>query len=163
MSTTTRTYAKIVPSRRALAIALIAFLIIAVTAGYIWIMTDQVIAPPMDPLSMVDAFHYAVNSEDVDAVLALFADDAFVTDNGLVILGRDEIRMWLMHSQRMAGTRLIMLKSELVGEKVIWFDESYKQQETYYHGSYLLKWEAIIQDGKIQSLAAIPRYWPDLK
>ena len=38
-------------------------------------------APPMDPLPMVDAFHYAINSNDIDALLVLFADDAVVIDN----------------------------------------------------------------------------------
>ena len=162
MSITTRTYAKIAPSHRALIIGLIAFLSIAVAAGYIWIMTDQVIAPPMDSLSLVTTFHNAINSDDVDAMLALFADDATVNDNGSVIEGKEDIRNWILYSQRMAGLRLSMLKPELGGEKVIWLDEAYQEHETG-RGSYLLKWEAIIRDGKIQSLAAMPRYWPDLK
>jgi hypothetical protein len=37
-------------------------------------------APPMDPLSMVDAFQYAINSDDIDALLVLFADEAVVID-----------------------------------------------------------------------------------
>jgi hypothetical protein len=119
-------------------------------------------APPMDPLSMVDVFHQTINGDDMDALLVLFSDDAVVIDNGLVIESKELIRDWAIHSQRMAGLRLTMLKSELDGEKVIWLDEAHKDQETG-HGSYLLKWEAIIRDGKIQSLAAMPRYWPDLK
>jgi len=119
-------------------------------------------APPMDPLSMVDVFHQAINSDDVDALLVLFADDAVVIDNGSVIEGMELIRDWALHSQRMAGLRLTILKSELDGEKVIWLDEAYQEHETG-HGSYLLKWEATIRKGKIQSLAAKPRYWPDLK
>ena len=119
-------------------------------------------APPMDSLSMVDAFHDAVNSEDVDAVLALFADSAVVTDNGSVILGRDEIRTWLMCSQRMAGLHLTMLHSEINGEYVIWFDTAHHGPEVE-HVLYILRWEAVIRDGEIQSLAAMPRYRPDLK
>jgi hypothetical protein len=141
---------------------LIALLSIAVAADYIWVMTDQVIAPPMDSLSLVTTFHNAINSDDVDAMLALFADDATVTDNGLVIEGKEQIQNWALHSQRMSGLRLTLLNSEMDGEKVIWFDEAYKEQEPG-HGSYLLKWEAIIQEGKIQSLASMPRYWPDQK
>jgi len=119
-------------------------------------------APPMDPLSLVTTFHNAINSDDVDAVLALFAEDAVVIDNGSVIEGKEPIRDWALYSQRMAGLRLTMLNSEIDGEKVIWLDEAYQEHETG-RGSYLLKWEAIIRDGKIQSLAAMPRYWPDLK
>jgi hypothetical protein len=119
-------------------------------------------APPMDPLSLVTTFRNAINSDDVDAVLAVFAEDAVVIDNGSVIEGKELIRDWALHSQRMAGLRLTMLKSELDGEKVIWLDEAYTEQETG-HSSYLLQWEAIIREGKIQSLAAMPRYRPDLK
>ena len=119
-------------------------------------------APPMDPLSLVDVFHQTINSDNADALLVLFADEAVVIDNGSVIEGKELIRDWALHSQRMAGLRLTMLKSELDGEKVIWLDRAYKEQETG-HSSYLLQWEAIIRDGKIQSLAAMPRYRPDLK
>jgi hypothetical protein len=62
-------------------------------------------APPMDPLSLVTTFHNAINSDDVDAVLALFADDATVNDNGSVIEGKELIRDGALHSQRTAGTR----------------------------------------------------------
>ena len=162
MSITTRTYAKIVPSRRALAIALIAFLIIAVSAGYIWIMTDQVIAPPMDSLSLVTTFHNAINREDVDTVLALFADNAIVTDNDSAIEGKADIRNWILNSQRMAGLRLTMLSVEMDMDELIWLDTAYNRPEME-HGPYLMRWEATIREGKIQSLAAMPRYRPDLK
>ena len=140
-------------------------LLIAATANLVACISPALIggdAPPMDALSMVDAFHQTINSDDVDALLVLFSDDAVVIDNGSVIEGMELIRDWALHSQRMSGLRLTILKSELDGEKVIWLDEAYQEHETG-HGSYLLKWEAIIRDGKIQSLAAMPRYWPDLK
>jgi len=59
----------------------------------------------IDPLSMVTTFHNAINSDDVDAVLAMFAEDAIVIDNGSVIEGKELIRAWALHSRRMAGTR----------------------------------------------------------
>ena len=71
-----------------------------------------------DSLKMVDAFHSAINSDNVDAVLALFADDATVTDAGAGIAGKEEIRNWVLYSQRMAGLRLTMLHSEMHGDKV---------------------------------------------
>ncbi len=48
-----------------------------------------------DPLELVNTFHSAVNSDNVDAMLALFADDATVNDNGSVIIGKEEIRNWV--------------------------------------------------------------------
>jgi len=119
-------------------------------------------APSVDPLSMVNTFHDAINSDDIDAALALFADDAVVIDNGSVIEGKEQIRDWALLSQRMAGLRLTMLNSEMDGEKVIWLDTAQNGLEVE-HVIYLLRWEAIIRDGKIQSLAAMPRYRPDLK
>ena len=92
----------------------------------------------------------------------LFADDAVVIDNGTVIEGQEPVRNWALHSQRMAGLHLIMLHCEIDGEKVIWFDTAHNGPEVD-DAQYLLQWEAIIQDGKIQSLAAMPRYRPDLK
>ena len=140
-------------------------LLIAATVNLVACISPALIrgdAAAMDPLSMVDVFHQTINGDDMNALLVLFSDDAVVIDNGLVIEGKELIRDWALHSQRMAGLRLTMLKSELDGEKVIWLDEAHEDQERG-HGSYLLKWEAIIRDGKIQSLAAMPRYWPDQK
>jgi len=119
-------------------------------------------APPMDPLSLVTTFHNAINSDDVDAVLALFADNAVVVDNGLVIEGKELIRDWALHSQRMAGLRLTLFHSEQNEENIIWLDRAHNEPEVQ-NRYYILRWEALIRDGKIQSLAAMPRYWPDLK
>jgi len=140
-------------------------LLIAATANLVACISPALIrgdAAAMDPLSTVDVFHQTLNGDDIDALLVLFADDAVVIDNGLVIEGKELIRDWALHSQWIARLRLTMLKSELEGEKVIWLDEAYEDRETG-HSSYLLQWEAIIRAGKTQSLAAMPRYWPDLK
>jgi hypothetical protein len=71
-----------------------------------------------DPLELVNTFHSAINSNNVDAVLAVFTDDATVIDDGSVLEGRDGIRNWVLYSQRMAGLRLTMLHSEMHGDKV---------------------------------------------
>ena len=110
---------------------------------------------PIDSLSMVDTFHTAVNTEDVDAVLALFAEDAVVVDGGYVMQGRDEIRNWVLYSTRMAGLRLTKLNSALDGEKVIWLDIAHDGPKVEYR-LYILRWEALIQEGKINTLTAIP-------
>ena len=142
------------------------FTIVIVTAmmlvGCISLALIPSAAPSMDPLSVVDAVHYAINSDDIDALLVLFADDAVVIDNGSVIEGTEEIRNWVLYSQRTAGLRLIMLNSEVDGEKITWLDTARNGPEVE-HLIYLLRWEAIIREGKIQSLAAMPRYRPDLK
>ena len=43
---TTRLFLKVMPARWALLIGLIIILAIAVTTGFIWIQTEQIIAPP---------------------------------------------------------------------------------------------------------------------
>jgi limonene-1,2-epoxide hydrolase len=110
----------------------------------------------LDSLSTVDTFHSAINSDDVDTVLALFADDAIVVDGESVIQGKDEIRNWLLYSQRMAGLRLKKLNSAMNGEKVIWLDIAHDGPNIEYR-LYILRWEALIQEGKIHSLTAISR------
>ena len=108
----------------------------------------------VDSLSTVDAFHSAINNEDVDTVLALFAEDAVVIDGESVMQGKDEIRNWVLYSQRMAGLRLTNLNSALNGEKVIWLDIAHDGPKVQYR-LYILCWEALIQEGKIHYLTAI--------
>lgn len=109
---------------------------------------------PLDSLSTVDIFHSAINSDDVDTTLALFADDAIVVDGQSVIQGKDEIRNWVLYSQRMAGLRLRKLNSAMNGEKISWLDIAHDGPKVQYQ-LYLLRWEALIQDGKIHYLTAI--------
>ena len=142
------------------------FTIVIVTAmmlvGCISLALIARYAPPMDPLSVVDAFHYAINSDDIDALLMLFADNAVVIDNGSMIEGTEEIRNWVLYSQRTAGLRLIMLNSEIDGETIIWLDTAHNRVEVEQF-SYIMQWEATIHEGKIQSLVTMRRYRPDLK
>ena len=115
-----------------------------------------------DSLEAVNHFHSAINSGDVDTLLTLFAEDATVTDRGTVIAGIDEIRNWALSSQRMDGLRLTTIHSEIDGEKVIWLDTAHNGSELE-DRYYILRWEAAIREGKIQSLDVTSRYMPDLK
>jgi len=109
---------------------------------------------PLNSLSTVDTFHSAINSQAVDTVLALFAEDAVVIDGELVMQGKDEIRNWVLYSQRMAGLRLTNLNSAQDGENVIWLDIAHDGPKVQYR-LYILRWEALIQEGKIHYLTAI--------
>jgi hypothetical protein len=62
----------------------------------------------------------------------------------------------------MAGLHLRLFHSETDGEKLIWLDKAYNGSEAQ-NRYYILRWEAVIAEGKIQSLAVTPRYLPDLK
>ena len=115
-----------------------------------------------DSQEVVNDLHAAINSNNVDQVLALFTNSAIITDNKTVISKKDQIRNWVLNSDQMAGLHLKMVHSETSGEKFIWLDTAYNgpEGESRY---YILRWEAVIMEGKIQSLMVIPRYMPDLK
>ena len=115
-----------------------------------------------DPWEVVNDFHVAINSNNVDEVLTLFANSATITDNKSVIIGRDQIRNWVLDSKRMAGLHLRMFHSEMDGEKLVWLDTAHNGAEGQSR-YYIMRWEAVIAEGKIQSLVVTPRYMPDLK
>lgn len=115
-----------------------------------------------DPLNVVSALHSTINSNDVNALLELFADDAVLIDNGSVLDGRNQIRDWALNSELIAGLHLTMLHAEMNGTKMIWLDTAYNGPEGQSR-KYILRWEARIEDGKIQSLAILPRHFPDGK
>ena len=115
-----------------------------------------------DPLEMVNGFHTAINNDDVDTILALFTDDATIYDSGSIIQGKDQIRNWAMHSERMAGLRLKLIHSQATDEKVFWYDIAHNGSEVE-HSAYLLRWIAVIQKGKIQSLTVSLLPMPDGK
>lgn len=136
---------------------------ILITAGLYLLQFPSGQAPSeIDMRDVVDDLHAAINSNNVDQVLALFAHDATITDNRTVISDADQIRDWVLHSKRMAGLHLKMFHSEMDGEKLVWLDTAYNGVEGQSRW-YILRWEAVIEEGKIRSLVVMPRYMPDLK
>lgn len=136
---------------------------ILITVAWPLIQVPSVLAPSQAyPLDVVSDLHVAINSNNVDEMLALFTDSATITDNKSVINGRDQIRNWVLSSKQMAGLHLRIFHSEMDGEKLIWLDEAYNGPEGQ-NRYYILRWEAVIAEGKIQSLVVMPRYMPDLK
>lgn len=153
--------------RKLAIVALILFAVggfaILITVAWPLIQFPLVQAPRQaDPREVVDDLHVAINNNNVDQVLALFANSATITDNKTVINGKGQIRNWALDSKQMAGLHLKMFHSEINGEKLIWLDTAHngvEGQSRY----YILRWEAFIVKGKIQSLVVMPRYLPDLK
>jgi limonene-1,2-epoxide hydrolase len=147
-------------AHRVLRIPLMELVIVALILLTIW--QDSQAPIYAESSETINTFHSAINSDDVDAVLALFAEDATVIDSGSVIHGRDEIRDWALHSQRMAGLHLRLIHSQMVGEKVFWNDLAHNGPEVQ-HLSYILRWMAIIQKGKIKSIMVSLMPIPDGK
>jgi ketosteroid isomerase-like protein len=64
-------------------------------------------------LSGIVAEHIeAVNALDTDAVMATFADDAYVNDNRREFVGRDAIRQWV--TKEMVGDRITIDVREVI-------------------------------------------------
>jgi hypothetical protein len=146
-------------------LVLLAASFLAVSIPLAWSLIGTQLSPSpihADPSAVVNTFHSAINSNDKAALLALFADDATVTDNGAIMEGSEEIRNWVFYSQRMAGLRLTAVYTETEGEKVIWLDTAYNGPEGNSR-YYLLRWEALTRNGKIQSLTVMPHFRSDRK
>jgi uncharacterized protein (TIGR02246 family) len=61
------------------------------------------------------SYYAAVNAPDSERVLALFAEDAVVKDEGAEHRGRDAIRAWMHETRRKYG--LIKVEPSAVAEK----------------------------------------------
>jgi hypothetical protein len=137
--------------------------VISITIAWPLIQVPSNQAPDhADRWDVVNDFHAAINNNNVDEVLTLFANSATITDSKSLISGRDQIQNWVLSSKRMMGLHLRMVHSEMDGETFTWLDEAsngVEGQGRY----YILRWEAVVTEGKIQSLAVRPRYMPDLK
>jgi limonene-1,2-epoxide hydrolase len=151
-----------------LELVIVALILLAVTGlailiSVIWPLIHIPSGPSpiqADPLEVVNAFHSAINNDNVDAMLALLAEDATITENGSTVQGKEELRDWVLHSQRMAGLRLTMLHSQVAGEKIFWNDTAHNGPEVQ-HSSYILRWMAVIQKGRIKSLTVSFLSMPD--
>ena len=151
-----------VPMKKLAIVASILFVVLVTVACSV-IQFSLAQAPSQaDPWKIVNDFHVAINNNNVDDVLALFTDSATIADSKALINDSDQIRNWVLHSNRMAGLHLKMFHSEMDGEKLIWLDTAYNGLEGQ-NRYYILRWEAVIAEGKIQSIVVMPRYMPDLK
>lgn len=57
-------------------------------------------------------YHRAVNAHDTDAIMATFAEDAYVNDNKREITGREAIRRWV--EKEVVGDRLTIEVREVL-------------------------------------------------
>ena len=102
-----------------------------------------------DPASVIDAFEAARNRRDFDAAVALFADDAVITDaSSRSFTGKDEIRRFL---QGMLGRgRFAVITNRRVDSyHVAWTERPAGQMLS----GVELAAEAVVYDGKIRMLA----------
>lgn len=102
-----------------------------------------------DPASVIDAFEAARNRRDFDTAVALFADEAFVTDvSSRSFSGKDEIRRFLQ-SMLGRGRFVVVANRRVDGQHVSWTERPAGQMLS----GIELSVEALVQDGKIRRLA----------
>jgi len=151
-------------------LVIVALILLAVTGlallvSVVWPLIHVRSSPApiqVDPLEMVNAFHSAINNDNVDTMLALFTEDATINDSGSIIKGKEHIRTWVLNSERMAGLHLKLIHTQVTDEKVFWYDIAHNGPEIG-HSAYLLRWIAVVQQGKIQSLTVSLLPMPDGK
>lgn len=116
----------------------------------------------VDPLEVVSRFHSGVNGGDPDAILALFAKDATVEDCGSTIQGEEEVQDWILHSPRMTELQLSLVRSEAHDNRITWTDIAHDGTDAEGR-AFLLRWVAVMEDGKIHSLSVSLLPMPDGK
>ena len=108
-------------------------------------------------LTGVVAAHVAgVNALDTDAIMATFADDAYVNDARREFTGTDAIRRWV--EKEMVGDRVTMDVREVVdhyGDTIVRarYDGTY--DKTNLPAELILSSYFSVRDGKIVSLTVI--------
>ena len=98
-----------------------------------------------DPASVVKAFHEAGNAGNVDAAMALLADDAVLVRGGDVITGNEQIRAWLQ-SEADRGITFESSNFQVAGDKVTYTCKAFENGRQIGEGIG----EAIVQAGKIK-------------
>jgi hypothetical protein len=112
-----------------------------------------------DSVTLVTAFELARNRGDLDLAMSYFADDATLTQRTAVYSGRDEIRRYLQTSAG-RGRFVVVSNRHVDGNQLSWTERPTGQNVNGIEVSV----QAIVQDGKIQSLAyngLIPQLRPD--
>jgi limonene-1,2-epoxide hydrolase len=125
--------------------------LIAVLGG-ILVTPGGTLAQGADPASTIRAFQDAVNAEHVDAALALFADDAVVSNTlGRRFIGKHRIRR-LIQANVDAGIQLVPENLQTLSDRVTW---NVSESNSIYKklGLSLVEMTTVVvvQEGRIKS------------
>lgn len=127
-----------------------------------------------DPASVIAAYEMARNRHDVDAALALFADDASISQRNTSFSGKDEIRRYLEGTA--TRSRFVVVSDRRAsGNRVVWTEraggfngEQGIRPPQGFNGApgfgavpaFSITVEAVVQDGKIRAISYIPAGGP---
>ena len=98
----------------------------------------------------------AVNAFDTDAIVATFAEDAYVNDNRREIAGLSAIRRWV--EQEMVGDKVTLEVREVVdhyGDTIVRAAYDGEYDKTNLPDELVMSNYFSVRDGKIVSLAVI--------
>ena len=109
-----------------------------------------------EPTDVIADHIKAINSFDIDAIVATFADDAYVNDNRREILGIAAIRHWV--EREMVGDRVTIEVTEVLdhhGDTIVRgrYDGTY--DKTDLPDELILSNYFSVRDGKIVSLVVV--------
>jgi hypothetical protein len=126
----------------------------------------------VDPAAIIAAYELARNQRDIDTALSYFADDATVTQRATTYSGKDEIRKYL-DSVSTRARFVVVTERRTLGNRVTWTERAGggqgPGQQTQSQalngplaasGGFQISVEAIVQDGKIRSLAYLASAQP---
>src|SRR5690242_17436607 len=110
------------------------------------VVAAQVNAQTSDPAAIVTAYEMARNRGDVDQAIALFADDATLTQRSTTFTGREEIRRYLQNATG-RGRFVVISNRKVNGTQLTWTERPAGQNIN----GIEVNVEAIVQDGKIKA------------
>ena len=113
--------------------------------------------PTSDPVSVIQAYHAAVNDKDAARAVALFADDGVLYDPFGAYAGPEQIRFRLAYLFD-AGVTFEISNVQADGESVTWEQIVRENGEPIHTGPS----HAIVRAGKIVSLGNAPELKPTL-
>jgi hypothetical protein len=130
----------------------------------------------VDPTSVITDYETARNHHDIDAALSYFADDASISQRATVFSGKDDLRRFV-EVMTMRAQFIVVSDRHASGDHVIWTERSTGFGSGQGIGSQgygvrsqvpapamgmpglaggLVSVDAVVEDGKIQSLTYMP-------
>ena len=127
-----------------------ALVVAAATLGLGHLAWAQPQPGPVEPIAVLDALLAARNARDIDTALALFTDNATISDRAQMYSGREEIRRFLQ-TIGSRGRNVLAVSRNVRGERVTWTERFSGAQS-----GPDVRVEAVIREGRIRSLVYAP-------
>jgi len=129
------------------------FSLIVLVAAVVSAGTLQAYAQAKDPASVIAYGTSQVNAHNLDALMTIFADDAVVTNDGVVFTGKEQVRGFLKAALDDFISTTIVGEFTVNGNKVTWREEDRIKSLTQIGVPVIYSsGEAVVEDGLIKSM-----------